>query len=161
MIKFFQKEDAFTVLELIIASAIAAVISIAISFTLAGMSRSAQFSYDHSHNAMTAQNALGMISSLMKYADKDSLDLNPGASKHRVKFSASGELITIDIDNNTIVITQGSKQRKIAKNMVQALTFTRDTTDKRKVLVSLDVRTTQSKKSPTMKLSTTLMLINM
>lgn len=161
MSKRFKEESGFTLVEVLIAVAIIAIISITLVQLFSGSNQIYHYSVSQSQNAMVVQSALTTIVSELKYIDV----LNTptlGDSGSQAEYTISGTSGKIYLDGDDIVFkNNGVETKRLAEGQIQVLTFKRDNVNLQKMTITLSTRSSLAPNSQPLTVSTTVMMLNL
>lgn len=164
MKKHFKGEDGLTFVELVIAVAIAAVITLSLVNVFSSSDKAYRYSFSQSQNAMAAQNALSSIVSELKYIDGLTVPAsNTSSTTADYTISGTPGKIYRDASSKGIVIERnGSISKRLAEGLIQAVTFQRSdsSTKPEKITINISVNSNVPD-SQALTASTTVVLLNL
>ena len=165
--KGFAKEYGFTLVEIILAVTISAVLVVGFFRAFSVTRKSGNFNFNQNYNILESKRVLSQISNDLRYADviytpdiglqttNASFTINGlNAQIHRVTTGPDADTIVVDYYDGGVL----KKTKKYAKSLTQSLTFTRNSTST--INVSIKLKNKSHFENPEMNLSTTVRMLN-
>jgi type II secretory pathway pseudopilin PulG len=168
-VKFLREQSGFTVVELVIALTVTAIITVAVFAMMGAARRSAQHNFGQNYNLLAAKQALSRITDELRYANAMTTPANPGAvgttTSPSATFTANGVTTKIyQSAGKSLVIEHWSSggtlsdTLTLAKSMIQQLTFSRNGSST--INAALIVKDNIKAGNPAMNISSTVRMLN-